>query len=519
MPPPRTDPFGATVSLGPLTDAVATASAEALAAVPRIWDRDHTVWSPDPTELSDRLGWLDAPERGAEATPELVTLADGVRADGITDVLLVGMGGSSLYPAVLATTFGSAPGWPRLHVLDSTDPAAVLEMERALDWRTTLLVPASKSGGTIETLSHLERFLARLREEHGENAARHVLPITDPASGLAERAAAEGFRGPALGQPDVGGRFSALTPFGLLPAALLGLDLDAHLAAARDMFAQARVVEPNTNAPAMLGAVMAAGARVGRDKLTLLLPDEIASFGAWIEQLVAESTGKHGVGVVPVLGETPVNATFGEDRVVVALGDHPETDELLAAGVPVVRLAWSGPKQLAGEVARWEFATAVAGALLGINPFDQPNVQAAKSATARVLASDEELPPPTDPDAVLSTLQSGDLLGLLAFVQPDSEDERRVRAAADVFRQRYGVPVTVGIGPRYLHSTGQLHKGGSDRVAFLVMVGDDPEDADIPGQSYGFSRLKRAQAAGDHAALQEAGRRVAYVRLADLPTA
>lgn len=506
------------MTLGPLTDAVAAAAAEALTAVPRIWDRDHTVWSQDPTELADRLGWLDAPERAAEAKAELVALADGARADGITDVVLVGMGGSSLYPTVLASAFGSGPGSPRLHVLDSTDPAAVLELEHALPWATTLVVPASKSGGTIETLSHLERFLARLQDELGDDAARHVLPITDPGSSLAERAVAEGFRGPALGQPDVGGRFSALTPFGLLPAALLGMDLDVHLAAAREMLAQARVVEPNTNAPAMLGAVMAAGARVGRDKLTLLLPDEIASFGSWIEQLVAESTGKHGVGVVPVLGETPANATFGEDRVVVALGDHLEIDELLAMGVPVVQLSWSGPEQLAGEVVRWEFATAVAGALLGINPFDQPNVQAAKSATARVLDNDEELPPTTDPVTILDTLESGDLLGLLAFVQPDSADEERVHAAANVLRKRYGVPVTVGIGPRYLHSTGQLHKGGNDRAAFLMVVGEDRQDADIPGKPYSFGRLKRAQAAGDHAALREAGRRVAHVRLQDLPT-
>jgi len=513
------DTFGVAVTLGPLTDAVAAASAEALAAVPRIWDRDHTVWSEDPTELADRLGWLDAPERVAQVKDELLALAEGVRADGITDVVLVGMGGSSLYPAVLATTFGAAAGWPTLHVLDSTDPAAVLGLERSVPWETTLVVPASKSGGTIETLSHLERFLARLRDVHGDAAGRHVLPITDPGSGLADRAAAEGFRGPALGQPDVGGRFSALTPFGLLPAALLGMDLDAHLASASEMLTQARIVEPNSNAPAMLGAVMAAGARIGRDKLTLLLPDEIASFGLWVEQLVAESTGKHGVGVVPVIGEGPDNATFGEDRVVVALGDHPEIDQLLQAGVPVVQLAWSGPHQLAGEVARWEFATAVAGALLGINPFDQPNVQAAKTATARVLETGAELPPTTDPATVLDTLQPGDLLGLLAFVVPDSQDEARVHAAADVLRRRTGVPVTVGIGPRYLHSTGQLHKGGSDRAAFLIMVGDDPEDAEIPGKPYGFSRLKRAQAAGDHAALTEAGRRVAHIRLEDLPTA
>ena len=506
------------MSLGPLTDAVDAATSEALSAVPRIWDRDHTVWSEDPTELADRLGWLDAPSRADAVAGELEALADSVRADGITDVVLVGMGGSSLYPAVLAGTFGAADGAPTLHVLDSTDPAAVLQVERSVPWDTTLVVPASKSGGTIETLSHLERFLSRLVGVHGDQAARFVLPITDPGSGLDERSQAAGFRGPAHGQPDVGGRFSALTPFGLLPAALLGMDLDAHLASAREMLDLARVVEPRTNAPALLGAVMAAGARSGRDKLTLLLPEEIASFGLWIEQLVAESTGKHGVGVVPVLGETPDNATFGEDRLVVALGDHPELDALEAAGVPVLQLAWSGPEQLAGEVVRWEFATAVAGALLGINPFDQPDVQSAKTATGEVLDRGEDLPETVDPSVVLDTLEPGDFLGILAFVPPESAREERVRGIAAQLRSRYAVPVTVGIGPRYLHSTGQLHKGGSDRAAFLLLVGDDHEDAEIPGRPYTFSRLKRAQAAGDLAALQAAGRRVAHVRFDDLPT-
>ncbi len=505
------------MSLGPLADDVRAATAEALSAVPRIWDRDHTVWSEDPTELADRLGWLDAPTRADEVKADLEALAADVRADGITDVILVGMGGSSLYPAVLASTFGAAEGAPALHVLDSTDPAAVLQVERSVPWDTTLVVPASKSGGTIETLSHLERFLARLVGVHGERAARFVLPITDPGSGLDQRSQAAGFRGPAHGQADVGGRFSALTPFGLLPAALLGMDLDAHLASAREMLDLARVVEPGTNAPAQLGAVMAAGARSGRDKLTLLLPEEIASFGLWIEQLVAESTGKHGVGVVPVLGETPDNATFGDDRLVVALGDHPELDALEAAGVPVLQLAWAGPQQLAGEVVRWEFATAVAGALLGINPFDQPDVQSAKTATGKVLDSGGDLPDTTDPAEVLDTLTPGDLLGILAFVAPGSAREQRVRDIAAQLRARYPVPVTVGIGPRYLHSTGQLHKGGNDRAAFLLLVGDDHEDADVPGRPYTFSRLKRAQAAGDLAALQAAGRRVAHVRFDDLP--
>jgi len=507
------------VSLGPITDAVNDATAEALAAVPRIWDRDHTVWSEDPTELADRLGWLDAPSRADEDKARLVELADAVRSEGMTDVVLVGMGGSSLYPAVLASTYGAAAGAPNLHVLDSTDPAAVLHLERSVPWDTTVVMPASKSGGTIETLSHLERFLSRLVAIHGQDAGRFVLPITDPGSGLDDRSRSAGFRGPAYGQPDVGGRFSALTPFGLLPAALLGIDLDAHLASAREMLALSRVVEPQTNAPAMLGALMAAGARTGRDKLTLLLPEEIESFGLWIEQLVAESTGKHGVGVVPVLGETPDNAHFGDDRIVVALGDHPALDDLEAAGVPVLQLEWSGPDQLAGEVIRWEFATAVAGALLGINPFDQPDVQSAKTATSEVLDRDEDLPETVDPAEVLDTLTEGDLLGVLAFVQPDSPNEQRVRAVAAELRRRYPVPVTVGIGPRYLHSTGQLHKGGSDRAAFLLLVGDDPEDAEIPGRPYTFSRLKRAQAAGDLAALRAAGRRVAHVRIDDLPEA
>ncbi|MFU8840701.1 MAG: glucose-6-phosphate isomerase [Nitriliruptoraceae bacterium] len=501
------------MTLGPLTDAVAHATDEALAGVPRIWARDHTWWADDPTELADRLGWLEAPERAVAASADLVARAGQVRADGITDVVVVGMGGATLYPRVLASTFGSGPGAPRLHVLDSTDPAAVLGIERSVPWERTLVVPASKSGGSIETLSFLDRFEARLAAVHGEAAGRYVLPITDPGSPLARRAGDRGYRGPALGQPDVGGRFSALTAFGLLPAALLGLDPAEHVASAREMLAVTRHTQAEGNAPAVLGAVLAAGVRTGRDKMALLVPDEIASFGLWIEQLIAESIGKHGVGIVPVLGETPANAHVGDDRFVVAIGEHPEVADLLAAGVPVVQLPWTSPAQLAGEVIRWEFATAVAGGLLGMNPFDQPNVQAAKTATDRVLASGADLPATADPDEVLASLRPGDLLGLLAFVVPDGGDEARVRAWADRLRASTGVPVTVGIGPRYLHSTGQLHKGGSDRAAFLLLVGDDPEDVEIPGRPYGFSRLKRAQAAGDLDALRAAGRRVEYVSL------
>ena len=499
------------MQFGSLTDAVATATTEALTVVPRIWDRDHTVWGSDPTEPADRLGWLDADVRAEEVRDQLERSAAALVDDGITDVLLVGMGGSSLYPEVLATTFGPAVGSPTLRVLDSTDPAAVLAAERDLPWQTTAVVPASKSGTTIEMACLLARFRARLQDVHGAAAGRFVLPITDPGSRLEAQAAAEGFREVIHGQTDVGGRFSALTPFGLLPAAILGLDLQDHLAAAREQLVATRSVDPQVNDAAVLGAVMAASVRDGRDKLTLLLPDEIASFGLWIEQLVAESTGKYGVGLLPIVGEDPTNATFGDDRIVVSLGQSDHRDTLAASGIPVVELPWSGPEQLSGEVIRWEFATAVAGALLGINPFDQPDVEAAKKATSQVLDAGEDVPEPGDPQTVLGSITPGDYIALLAFVTPEGDDHRVVEAAAERLRHAKGVPVTVGVGPRYLHSTGQLHKGGPNNGVFLVVVGDDPEDADIPGRDLTFSRLKRAQAAGDLRALQAADRRAVVV--------
>jgi glucose-6-phosphate isomerase len=507
------------MSLGPLTDAVETTTSEALRLVPRIWDRDHTVWNHDPTEISDRLGWLDAPERADDRVAVLERLAAEVVADGATDVLLVGMGGSSLYPEVLTTVFGPAAGSPRLRVLDSTDPGAVLAAERALPWQATLLIPASKSGTTVEMACHLARFRERLEDVHGPGGAgRWIVPITDPGSALDAEAADRGYREVVHGQPDVGGRFSALTPFGLLPAALLGLDLRAHLASARDQLAACRSTDADENTAAALGATIATAARDGRDKLTLLLPPELASFGLWVEQLVAESTGKHGQGVLPVLGEGTDPAFLGQDRLVVALGEHEGLEELARAGHPVVHLPWSGPEQLAGEVVRWEFATAVAGALLGLNPFDQPDVQAAKTATEQVLRDGEELPPTDDPTDLLAGVQERDYVALLGFVTPGGADHDRLDAAASRLRRRLRSAVTVGVGPRYLHSTGQLHKGGPDTGVFLLVVGDDPEDAEVPGRPYTFGRLKQAQAAGDLAALRGAGRRVLHVSASTLDT-
>jgi glucose-6-phosphate isomerase len=504
-------------SLGSLTADVDAAVADAFALLPRIHDRDHTVWQEDPTEVADRLGWLDAPQRAATELEHLRDVVDGLIADGITDVVLTGMGGSSLYPEVLATTFGSSGDHPRLHVIDSTDPGAVLALERLVPWSATAVVAASKSGTTIETRSHLARFRARLEDTHGADAARWLIAITDPGSDLDAHGADEHYRAVFHGQPDVGGRFSALTPFGLLPAAVLGVDLDAHLAPAAEMLEASRSTDPERNTAVVLGAVLAAAVRQGRDKLTLVLPAEVASFGAWVEQLVAESTGKHGVGILPVLGEdlATLEDRLGDDRLVVALGEHPGTDRLAAAGAPVVQLPWAGVDHLGAEVVRWEVATAVVGALLGINPFDQPDVASAKAATSRVLSAadggDVDLPPTGSAAEVLDDVAAGGYLALLAFVVPGSEQEAQVRAAADRLTRRLRVPVTVGIGPRYLHSTGQLHKGGPDGGGFIVVVGDDPEDADVPGEPYSFSQLKRAQAAGDIEALRAAGRPVVHL--------
>lgn len=500
-------------TLGSLAAAVDTAVEEALALVPRIADRDHTVWQDDPTEVVDRLGWLDAPARAQELLPRLREFVSEVVADGVTDVVLTGMGGSSLYPEVLVRTFGAAPDAPRLHVLDSTDPQAVLDVERNVPWGATLVIAASKSGGTIETRAHLARFTERLRDVRGDAFGRQLVAITDPGSSLDALAQDQGFRAVFHGQPDVGGRFSALTPFGLVPAALLGLDLDEHLRPAAEVLAAAASTDPDLNTGAVLGAMLAAAAREGRNKLTLLLPGEISSFGLWVEQLIAESTGKHGVGILPVVGEDPrrIAEQPGTDRLVVALGDEHDVEPIAAAGVPVVHLPWAGSVQLSAEVARFEVATAVVGALLGINPFDQPDVQSAKTATAEVLDEHRQLPEPDDPRDVLGSVAPGDYIALLGFVPPDGHEQAALEGAASRLRARLGVPVTVGIGPRYLHSTGQLHKGGPDTGVFLLVVGEDPQDAEVPGQPYSFATLKRAQAAGDLMALRAAGRRVALV--------
>lgn len=483
--------------------------------VARIWARDHTVWQDDPTEVANRLGWLDCPVNMATRLPEFMALADKVRADGIDRVLLLGMGGSSLYPEVLATNavLMGAPGDMSLQVLDSTHPAAVARARDQFDPDRTLVVAASKSGTTVETWCLLERFWSDLVESHGEDrAGRHVVAITDPGSKLAALGGERGFRAVVTNPADIGGRFSALSAFGLIPAALLGIDLDAHLASARGMWEQCK--QEHDNPGVVLGRAMARAFTAGRWHLAVLLPDTLAGFGAWIEQLVAESTGKHGVGVLPVVdGVGPVR---GSASTVVAYGD---IDVEVADDVPVVRLPAATANDLAAEVFRWEFATAVAGAELGINPFDQPDVESAKIAATRMLQEGAAPPEPGDAAQLLADMAPDGYLAILAFVDPIGRAAALLPDVAARLRDRLGVPVTVGIGPRYLHSTGQLHKGGPDGGRFAVLLAEDVTDVAVPGRGHTFGQLLRAQAVGDLLALQEAGRRVSLVTLEDLDDA
>lgn len=509
-------------SLGPLAEAVQhrldRMDAEQVPA--RIWRHDHTVWKPDPTEITNRLGWLTVASDMRARVAELRAFAQQAAADGFTQALLLGMGGSSLAPEMFATTLGTAAGALDLTVLDTTHPAAIRAVEDALDLAGTLFIVASKSGGTLETRSQLEHFWVRLGAT--PTIGDRFVAITDAGTSLEQLATERGFRAVFRNPSDIGGRYSALSLFGLVPAALIGADLEALLGSAESMAGELRGgpggERPSAENPgAWLGAVMGEAALAGRDKLTFVLPPPIATFGDWVEQLVAESTGKEGRGIVPVPGEDLGDpAVYGADRLFVALGDHPALAGLQAAGHPVVRLEPGSPDRLGAEILRFEFATAVAGAVLGINAFDQPNVEEAKRATRDILAAGGAAAAgQVDPGAVAreGQTQPGDYLGVQAYLQRTPERAASLQRTRLRLRDRRQVATTVGFGPRFLHSTGQLHKGGPATGVFLQVVEDTRAvDLPIPGRTYSFGDLLAAQALGDLQALRARGRRV--VRLA-----
>lgn len=500
----------------------------------RLWARDHTLWVPEPVpELSDRMGWLELPESMQARLGALEAFAEEARAEGIEKVLVLGMGGSSLAPEVFARTFGSRPGFPELRVLDTTHPDAVESASRDVDPAKTLFLVSSKSGGTIETLS-LFRFFWKLATERlpADRAGRQFVAITDSGSSLERLARERGFRQVFDGPEDVGGRYSALTHFGLVPAALIGVDLQGLLESGRTMLRACSPEVPVARNPGFsLGATLGELALAGRDKLTFLTTPSLESLPDWIEQLVAESTGKHGHGIVPVVGE-PLGRTevYGKDRVFAALlldgetgGLEPRLAELEAAGHPVLRFRLTGRIDIGREFFRWEMATAAAGAVLGINPFDQPDVQLAKELAGRVMkeraasgasqaaAQGETVETRAAAPVAYAVRQwmdgarPGDYLGLQAYLPQGRED---LRALQEALRDRTGLAVTAGYGPRFLHSTGQLHKGGPARCRFLQLVETPATDLPVPETDFDFASLIRAQADGDRQALEQRGREV-----------
>jgi len=442
--------------------------------VERIWARDATVWTG--TDEDKWLGWLDEPKRMQEQVGEIVEFATEARTRFETFVLL-GMGGSSLAPEVLKRTFGAK----QLHVLDTTHPAMIRHAEQSLDLGKTMFIVSSKSGGTLETLSHFEYFWKKAGGDGSQ-----FIAITDPSSALEQLANTRSMRVVA-GEPTIGGRYSALSPFGIVPAALMGIDIDRVLDSGDRMAAACR---GDANPGFQLGLQLGERWRDGRDKVCI--EETEGNFGLWAEQLIAESTGKQGKGLVPAPGESP---------------DGPDRQ---AAEVQL-----SEPYEIGAEFFRWEFAVAVAGAILEINPFDQPDVQAAKDKTKEVLASGEDphLAPEGSLDELLARAEPPNYIAIQAFIDPMRERELQPLIERG---HRTGCVVTHGLGPRYLHSTGQLHKGGPPTGLFVQVVDDTGKDIPIPGQDFGFGRLIRAQAEGDYRSLRERGRPIVRLRLEGL---
>jgi transaldolase / glucose-6-phosphate isomerase len=486
----------------------------------RIWARDETLWGgPGVPEIADRLGWLTISEKMLEHAGELREFAESAKADGLEHAVLLGMGGSSLGPEVIRRSYGEVPGAMRLHVLDSTDPGAVRDVERQVDLDKTLFIVSSKSGGTIETLSHMRYFY----ERSGGDGSRFCA-VTDPGSPLAELARERGFRRVFENDPEIGGRYSVLSYFGLVPAACAGVNIEAVLH-------QAQVAEqncaqfdsPQSNSGLWLGCVMGELALQGRDKLTYVVSEPISSFGLWVEQLVAESTGKHGKGILPVADEPLAGPeAYGDDRVFAYLRNEDEPDAELDAAIEALGRAGhptttgriiGGASDLGRIFFFAEFATAVAGWALGINPFDQPNVQEAKDNTGRIL---KEGLPNVDPgslDDLLAAAAPPKYIAITAFAPPSDEMDSAVTELRTKLRERTKCATTFGYGPRYLHSTGQYHKGGPPNGLFIQLYQPAEEDIEIPEAGYSFEHLKNAQALGDMETLRAHGLGVARVEI------
>jgi len=505
--------------------------------IQRIWQHDHTLWKSQPTEISNRLGWLKIADNIKKEIPQIKVFVEEIRSAGYTQALLLGMGGSSLAPELFRKTFGVKDGFLDLAVLDSTDPETVESQDQQLDYSKTLFIVSTKSGGTVETLSFFNYFFTRAVKILGaDQAGAHFVAITDSGSRLESLAKKNNFRKIFLNDRNIGGRFSVLSFFGIVPAALLGMDIGKLLDSAILMARQ-------DDLGAKLGAIMGTFAKAEpskRDKITFFFSDNISSFGDWIEQLIAESTGKEGVGILPIVGESlGIAEVYVEDRLFVhlKLGDDPVKDvkiqELEEAGHPIVRIQLVDSYDLGGQFFLWELATAVAGHILKINPFEQPNVESAKVLARKMVNEFKEngvLPTIESTSLSLQTLhhfleqsKPGDYIALQAYLPPTQENEAALQDLRLKLRDHYKLATTLGFGPRFLHSTGQLHKGDSGNGLFIQFtniisnVVAIPDEAGSESSSISFGTLKNSQALGDAQALLDAGRRLIHFQLGRHP--
>jgi transaldolase/glucose-6-phosphate isomerase len=522
----------------------------------RLWERDASIWTN--SNEADWLGWLTIAEKSLAQSSELESFARDLVARDIRQVVLLGMGGSSMAPEVIAATFGQQPGFPALIVLDSTDPGQVLSVDKAIDPAHTAFIVASKSGSSLEPNILMAYFMQRMTDVLGaEQAAERFIAITDPGTSLEKRAGADGFMRVFSGEPDIGGRFSVLSVFGVVPAAVCGIDCRRFLDETLKMTAACESIrELNENPGVLLGAILGTAALAGHDKLTFLASPPLASLGAWLEQLVAESIGKQGKGIIPVDGEPlTAPASYGNDRIFVYFSLAGEADPeqeqkitlLEQAGEPVVRIVLDDRYTLGQEFFRWEIATAVAGSVMALNPFDQPDVEASKIEARRItdayestgslpqqepLATDGQLTLFTDarnateltaladgPGVVsllkahFSRIAAGDYVALQAYLDRNAANTALLQQLRDTVRQGGKTASCLGFGPRFLHSTGQTYKGGPNTGVFLQITADAAEDIEVPGRGYSFAVVEAAQAQGDLAVLAERGRRALRVHM------
>lgn len=520
--------------------------------IQRIWQKDYTVWRNDPIEISNRLGWLDCIEVTKKSFDEINSFVEEIRNDGFTDAILMGMGGSSLAPEVFRMTFGVKKGYPDLHVLDSTHPLAVIGYEKKFDPAKTLYIVSTKSGGTIETMSFMKYFFNNVSKKIGkENTSKHFIAITDPGSGLEEYAKKLNFRRIFLNDPDIGGRFSALSLFGIVPAALIGIDIKKLFYETAPVVSECKHPDVFENSGTKLGAITGSLANEGADKLTLLISPQLKYIGGWLEQLIAESTGKDGRGVLPIDLEPFVSIdAYAKDRVFVYLkiaGDNffdKIVSEIKSSDFPVIEIELQNIYQLGAEFFRWEFATAVAGYVLDVQPFDQPNVESAKVAARSMMKEYQlkgklpELIPTLEYDGLkifsdskvenlkdvfssfLSDCETGKSYAAIhAYLKPDEIIWQQLQLLRLRILQKYKIATTLGYGPRFLHSTGQLHKGDSGNGYFIQFISDIqndvpvPDDAEKNESSISFGTLIKAQALGDRQALLNNKRKVLTIDL------